>query len=62
MTTSIRLLIQKDNFTTSWKLRGLPAVNNLPAVVSGRPKLDYFRDPGSPAFPLSRASAWAKPL
>ena len=54
-------LSQKENRATNWKLRGPPAVKSLPAVVSGRPKLDDLRKPGSPAFALSRANALAKP-
>jgi hypothetical protein len=62
MITSYLRLIQKDNFATNWKLRGPPAVKSLPAVVSGRPKLDDLRNPGPFAFSLSRTIALANPL
>src|SRR5262245_5027223 len=55
------VLSQKENRAKNWKLRGPPAVKSLPAVVSGRPKLDDLRNPGLPTSPLSRAKALAKP-
>ena len=51
------VLSQKENRAKNWKLRGPPDVKSLPAVVSGRPKLDDLRKPRSPAFALSRAKA-----